>query len=83
MSKSVLLGVAAMVCIGAVSPAMAAAPDPAGAPKAAGSEVGTAPTATDKVRYCVVETLTGSHLRTKTCHTRKEWLAQGFDPLQK
>lgn len=34
-------------------------------------------------RYCVVYDLTGSHLRRKECKTRKDWLAEGFDPLAK
>jgi len=83
MSKPILIGVVAAFCMAAASPVMAAAPDPGGAPKAEKSESGAAPAATDKVKYCVVDTLTGSHLRTKTCLTRKEWLAQGFDPLEK
>lgn len=34
-------------------------------------------------RYCIVETPTGSHLSRRECHTRKEWMDQGFDPLAK
>ena len=32
-------------------------------------------------RYCVVEVQTGSRIRTKVCKTRREWLAEGVDPL--
>ncbi len=35
------------------------------------------------VRYCVIETLTGSRIPVKQCQTRADWLAQGFDPLAK
>jgi hypothetical protein len=34
-----------------------------------------------QVRYCVMETTTGSRIARKTCRTRDEWLADGFDPL--
>jgi hypothetical protein len=34
-------------------------------------------------RYCVIDTMTGSRLPYKTCQTRDQWLAQGFDPLAK
>lgn len=32
-------------------------------------------------RYCVKQAITGSRIPVKTCFTRDEWLAQGFDPL--
>ncbi|QQV78321.1 hypothetical protein H5J25_06535 [Sphingomonas aliaeris] len=35
------------------------------------------------VRYCVIETFTGSRIPVKHCQTRADWLAQGFDPLAK
>ncbi|MEG3144766.1 hypothetical protein U1839_08880 [Sphingomonas sp. RT2P30] len=42
-----------------------------------------APTATapSEQRYCVVDDQTGSHIPRKTCLTRKQWQARGFDPL--
>ena len=83
MSKPVLLGVAAAFCMAAASPVMAATPDSGSTPKAESPEAGKAPAATDKTKYCVVDTLVGSHIPQKTCLTRKEWLAQGFDPLAK
>lgn len=83
MSKSILLGVAAAFCMAAASPIMAAAPDSGGTPKAEMSASGATSAATDKMKYCVVDTITGSHIPKKTCLTRKEWLAQGFDPLAK
>ena len=81
MSKPILMGVVAAFCMAAASPVMAAAPDPGSAPKAEKPEAGAAPTARDTTKYCVVETPTGSHISKKTCRTRKEWLAQGVDPL--
>ena len=83
MSKLVFMGVAAAFCIAGASPIMAAAPDPAGAPKAEATESSRTSATTDNTRYCVVDTLTGSHVRQKICRTRKEWLGQGFDPLAK
>lgn len=35
------------------------------------------------VRYCVIETMTGSRIPVKQCQSREDWLAQGFDPLAK
>jgi hypothetical protein len=83
MSKPILMGVVAAFYMAAASPVIAATPDSSGTPKAEKSEPAAASTARGVTKYCVVDTLTGSHLRTKTCLTRKEWLAQGFDPLEK
>jgi len=84
MSKAILLGVAAAFCMAAASPVVAATPD-SGTLKSDQPEPGATPTpaATDKTKYCIVDMPTGSHIRQKTCLTRKEWLAQGFDPLAK
>lgn len=83
MSKVLLIGVAAAFCMAGASPIMAAAPDPGSAPKAETPQSDTQSAATSKTKYCVVDTLTGSHIAKKTCHTRQEWLDQGFDPLAK
>ena len=83
MSKPILMGVVAAFCMAAASPVMAAAPDPGAAPKAEKLESGASSAAGDARKYCVIETPTGSHVSKKTCHTRKEWLDQGFDPLAK
>jgi hypothetical protein len=77
------MGVAAAFCMAGASPVIAAAPDPGSAPKAEAPASGTASAATSQTKYCVVDTPTGSHIQKKTCHTRKEWLDQGFDPLAK
>ena len=34
-------------------------------------------------KYCVVDQITGSRMPVKVCHTRAEWLNEGFDPLAK
>ena len=81
MSKPILMGVAAAFCMAAASPVMAATPDPNGAPKAEKPESGVASVGKAATKYCIVDTATGSHIPKKTCLTRKEWLAQGVDPL--
>ena len=35
----------------------------------------------DRQRYCIVETPTGSHIQKKVCKSRAEWLGEGFDPI--
>ena len=35
------------------------------------------------MRYCVQGTVTGTRLVRKDCRTRAEWMASGFDPLDK
>ena len=36
---------------------------------------GASSAASANTRYCVVEALTGSRIRTKVCHTADEWIA--------
>ena len=66
--------------LSAISLAMTpVAADPHGA-----AEPVPAATATPKAdtkRYCIVETLTGSRVPQRMCHTRAEWLTRGTDPL--
>ena len=81
MSKPILMGVVAAFCMAAAGPAMAATPNSGAAPKAEKAESGAAPEAKAATKYCIVDTVTGSHIQKKTCLTRKEWLAQGVDPL--
>jgi hypothetical protein len=67
----------------ALSTAATAEPnDPVAATPPAANE--SAPTAAPKAeqKYCIVETLTGSRIRQKTCKTRGEWMKENsFDPL--
>lgn len=35
------------------------------------------------VRYCIIETPTGSRIPVKECHTRRDWALRGIDPLAK
>ncbi len=51
-----------------------------GTPAPAAAQAPEAKPMKDK-RYCVRGITTGSRLIRQECHTRAEWLAQGFDPL--
>lgn len=58
--------------------------DPAAAAVAQPARVDATVTTPDRaLRYCVVDTITGSRVPRRECHTRTEWLDQGFDPLAK
>lgn len=75
------IALAALLAVGAQnSPAMDKTRDVAAPATEPG---GSGPAEVAPKRYCVVDTPTGSHLPRKECHTRKEWLDQGFDPLAK
>lgn len=59
--------------------AYAAAGDPS---KAAKPVVAASAKASSTIKYCVVDTVTGSHVRHRECRTRDDWIASnGFDPL--
>lgn len=82
ISGAAALFTAALLTCGAVSPAMAKS-DPTTEPKLQSDQVQQESAKESKQKlYCVVDTLTGSHLRTKECRTRKQWLETGFDPLE-
>ncbi|MES2042329.1 MAG: hypothetical protein V4475_00535 [Pseudomonadota bacterium] len=84
MSKT-LLSSLAIATLAFAAPALAAGPETttANVASADGAVVTNTVQAASNVdrRYCVVEELTGSRLPHKICKTRKEWLAEGFDPL--
>ncbi|WP_260598392.1 hypothetical protein [Sphingomonas endolithica] len=87
MIKTVIATLAGTL-IAAASPAATRTEVPA--PVSAASIVATAdtkqPEATKPAkatRYCVEDLVTGSRLKHRTCQTRDEWLAEGFDPLAK
>lgn len=69
---------AAVFALGLATAAHAETKPGTPAPAATASSEGK--TVKDK-RYCVQGTITGSRLVRKTCRTRAEWLAEGFDPL--
>ena len=84
MSKTLLSSIA-VAAFAFAAPAFAAGPETAIANVASadGAVVSNATQAppTAERRYCVVDQITGSRLPVKKCKTRKEWLAEGFDPL--
>lgn len=77
VSTAAALFAAAALVAGAVSPAVAMPNDPA-KEKKEDQEAKDA-----KKRYCIQGPTTGTMLPKRICHTRAEWLAQGFDPLKK
>ncbi|AOH84008.1 hypothetical protein AWL63_08530 [Sphingomonas panacis] len=83
MFKTILFAAAASSALLA-TPSIAA---PTGAPEGARIEASTAPiasTAKRETRYCVIDTIIGSHIPRKECHTRKDWIElTGTDPLAK
>lgn len=56
---------------------------PVDALAATGATAVTAPqsnTVQKPTLYCIRDTVTGSRIPRKSCKTRVEWMAQGFDP---
>jgi hypothetical protein len=84
MSKTLLSSIV-VAALAFAAPALAAGPETATANVASadGAVVANSTQAAPNAdrRYCVVDQLTGSRLPIKKCKTRKEWLAEGFDPL--
>ena len=81
MYQPIMFAAASLLAI-AATPASATKPDPANAPKIDNGQ-DSAQSSSEKQRYCIVQTLTGSRIPLKECHTRSDWLKMGFDPLQK
>ncbi|HEX8383171.1 MAG TPA: hypothetical protein VF592_07335 [Sphingomonas sp.] len=73
----------AAIIAAAAAPVANARPEPTrGSPPAAIPAQAESPAVRSKqVRYCVMGTMTSSRIARKTCRTRDEWLANGFDPL--
>jgi hypothetical protein len=84
MSKTLLSSIV-VATLAFAAPALAAGPEAtvANSASADGAVVANAGQAAPNAdrRYCAVEQITGSRLPHKTCKTRKEWLVEGFDPL--
>lgn len=84
MSKT-LLSSFVVATLAFAAPALAAGPETgtANVASADGAVVANSTQAapSPERRYCVVDTLTGSRVQHKVCKTRKEWLDEGFDPL--
>jgi len=66
-----------------------AAPQPASTPTASATPVATAAAAATLARpdynprVCLVDDVTGSHIRRRECKSLSQWRAAGFDPLAK
>lgn len=82
ISAAAALFAAALLAGGAATPAMAKS-DPTTEPRPQSDQAQQESAKGSKQKlYCVVDTLTGSRLHTKTCRTREQWIATGFDPLE-
>lgn len=82
MTNLFVLATAAVLSV-AASPVIAGENRPAAAPTAEAPQAATnsARVATSKTKYCILDQFTGSRIPVKTCKTRDDWLARGFDPL--
>jgi hypothetical protein len=77
IASSALLSVTASPVVARDAKPVAAESQPVGSTQRAPSEK-------TAQKYCVVDTVTGSHLSHKICKTRQDWISQdGFDPLAK
>ena len=79
MTKLFLIAASALLSV-ATSPVVAR---DASSNTAPAEQSGAARTAPPAQRYCILSTTTGSRIEHKTCHTREDWLKEGFDPLAK
>lgn len=83
MIKTMMTGFATIAALTAVAgSAQASRSHPAGdeAP-AARATPATEPKPQQKT-YCIIDTMTGTRIRQKTCKTREAWMREdGFDPL--
>lgn len=81
--RTVILATAAIVLAGFTAPGQAA--EKAAAPMsdtAATSDGGGNRSRPDTKKYCVVESITGSHMPHKTCKTKSQWSDEGVDISQ-
>ena len=83
MFKTILFAAVASSAFLATPSIAAPAATPDGARIEATAPVTAAP-AKRETRYCVIDTITGSIIPKKVCHTRKDWIdLTGQDPLEK
>jgi hypothetical protein len=82
MTRTTLVSAAAALLAGvtltagAVSPAVAAANDPAKPKQEQQAQKA------DSRKYCIYTEATGSRIPKQQCRTRADWLADGVDPLE-
>jgi hypothetical protein len=81
MFKYLTLAATALTGLAMSSGAVAGKPKEAPQAPAASAPATDATPAAKETKYCVVSTPLGSHIRQKECRTRKQWMADGFDPL--
>ena len=81
MPKTMMFSAAAALFAIVAAPLQAATPGAGGGKGGAEVQAPSPDTAKAPKKYCVVDTLSGSHIARKTCLTREEWRQRGFDPL--
>ncbi len=76
------IAIAAAALLATAAPATARPADSeAAARKTAAAVALERVAANPTTKFCVNETITGSLLSRKTCHTRSEWISRGVDPV--
>jgi len=82
MFKVLTITATALTGLALSSGAVAGAPKetPAAAPTSASTDASAQVQRKEK-QYCIVDSATGSRIPLKVCKTRKDWMAEGFDPL--
>lgn len=80
MSKPFMIAGAAALLACVASPVIASEPNRGEAGAAVAKADPAKPAA--RIRYCVIDTPIGSHIRKKVCRTRDEWLKRGVDPTE-
>lgn len=85
MIKLVLSGAAGLAAIAlATAPASANSRQSRSEGKPSAGATPTASPSANQKRYCVVDTMTGTRIRTRECKTREEWIREdNFDPLDR
>jgi hypothetical protein len=76
LSAAAALLAGVTLAAGAVSPAVAAANDPAKTKQEQQAQKA------DSRKYCIYTETTGSRIPKQQCKTRADWLANGVDPLE-
>lgn len=75
--------IAAAALLATAAPAIARPADSeAAARKTAAAVALERVAANPTTKFCVNETITGSRITRKICHTRSEWIARGADPIE-
>ncbi|WP_298671877.1 hypothetical protein [uncultured Sphingomonas sp.] len=81
--KTLFLIAATSIAAAIVAAVPAGARTVAQPPAAPATMPSTTPSPSPKQRICVVDTMIGTNVPTKVCHTRAQWSNLGIDPFAK